>query len=235
MGLNDSIATFKAQIGRDKKKAAILAVLFVVLVFVVGRLFLGKSTPQEAVAILPVAGAGAPTAAAASQSPPLTRPMPQQIAAGKTPSSSGGKSAPANPTARAMSDALIDVHDLPRKPQRDIFTTPNWNQFPSASSGSAKKSAKAGNEGEESPGFFTALRRQFSEFQQAKRVESERLAGELKDLQLQSTLTGKIRSAYISGRLVHEGDNIDGFTVLQIRDREVRMGRGEITGTLKMN
>ncbi len=47
-------------------------------------------------------------------------------------------------------------------------------------------------------------------------------------------MTGQVPLAYISGRLVREGDRVEGFSVVQIRDRQVMLRKSGATRVLNM-
>ena len=51
-------------------------------------------------------------------------------------------------------------------------------------------------------------------------------------LVLQSTMIGPVSSAYISGRLVHEGDKIGDFSVVKIETRRVTLSFSGVTRSL---
>lgn len=228
-----SFETFKTQLAADKKKATILGVLLLVLLAAVGRLFLGdgKAAPAAAVAV----AVKATPAAAPAIDPSLIRPTAEPV---------GGASAAASASAHAltpasglvrpkmMSSKRVLVDGMPKQPTRDLFQTQVWNKFPkpqvaTAAAGGDEKQPKG-------PSFFESLRKQIGEYRAIQQQESARFETELVGLELQSTMTGQTKSAYISGRLVHEGDQIDGFIVLRIRDREVCLGRNGAIGKIRM-
>jgi len=54
------------------------------------------------------------------------------------------------------------------------------------------------------------------------------------ELRLQSTMTGRSPLAYISGRLVREGDVLRGFAVVKIDDRRVILRKAGLDHQLSM-
>lgn len=223
-----SFATLKTQLAADKKKSVVLVTLLVVLLVVVGQLFLPKSIPEEAVAIVPTAPITAPTTDSN-----LTRPTPQVVSTNPgtapTPVAVAGQASRTRLTGRKT----VVVDGLSREMVRDPFTTKSWGAYPLSSAATAL-SAEEKKQQKNKPGILEQLRRQFADYQKSRQVETEKFTMEIDSLQLQSTMTGTRRSAYISGRLVHEGEMIDGFTVVRISDREVILSRNDARGSLRM-
>lgn len=229
-----SFETFKTQLAADKKKATILGVLFLVLLIAVGNLFLGDGKAAAPAAAVAVAVKATPAAAAASD-PSLIRPTAEPVGGSSAPvPASAGSTSLATGAVRPkmMSSKRVLVDGMPKQPTRDLFQTQVWSKFPkphvaSVATDGDEKQAKG-------PSFFESLRKQIGEYRANQQQESARFETELVGLELQSTLTGQTKSAYISGRLVHEGDQIDGFIVLRIRDREVCLGRNGAIGKIRM-
>lgn len=244
--MNLSFATFKDQIARDKKKTAILGGLFVVLLFVVGRLLISGSSPQSAEALI-VAQPATPTPSASGD---LTRPTPQPTAPAQRVAAAVGAATElsavgSTPHLRQTSSRSVIVSDIPRDFERDIFASASWDRFPLSEQALEEKEKRLKLEKEreaeerkarEQERIRLEEERRAAERQrdEARRQEEEKFAAELNALDLQSTMTGVTKSAYISGRMVREGDVVFGFTVLQISDREVKLGRGAMNGILRM-
>lgn len=228
-----SFATFKQQLAADKKKTAVMGVLLLVLVVVIARLFGSNGPPDaEAEALIPVAAAPAP-----APDPTLVRPTPLPVMppAGASVSAPGGTNVPGIGSGYWTSGKTVAVDTMPRDLARDPFDTTAWDKFKRANSpqGAATAEGKS-KKRPKTTSIMDQIRKQFAEYQQVKQAESEKFSTELSSLELQSTMTGTRRSAYISGRLVHEGDMIDGFTVVQILDREVRLSKSGVNGKVRM-
>ncbi len=225
-----SFQTLKAQLAADRKKSAILGGLFLVLVVAVGRLFVGGSDNIPPAVAVAVAVAPPATTSAASPEPVLTRPVSETPIEPPPALEPTSKSDPVRP--RMTASRRVDVEGMPREPMRDLFSTPAWDQFPKTVGLEALMATKATEK--KGPSFLEALQKQISSYREAQRVESAKFDAELVGLELQSTMTGEIRSAYISGRLVHEGDHIDGFVVVKIKDGSVCLGKNGAIGKIKM-
>jgi hypothetical protein len=230
--VNLSFSTLKSQLAADKKKAAILGVLFVVLLVVVGQLFMSDSAPQEAVAIAIVP----PTAVVPPPTPAdqnLVRPTPEptSMTPETAPNGTGLVPTTARPIMTSHKTVLVD--GMSRESSRDPFNTKSWDRFPLNSTPEQLTDEEKKNKKEE-PGILDQLRQRIAAYQKDRKQETEKFTMEIDTLQLQSTLTGTRRSAYISGRLVHEGEKIDGFTVVRISDREVILSKGDARGSLQM-
>lgn len=226
--LQTDFQTFKAHLAADKKKAAILGVLFVVLLGVVGRLFFSGSTPDPAVAVPPAAVAPARRA--------LTRTVPEMLdkAAGNrsTLTSPRVSFAPRGPDDIAREKA-VSVDGISRNLARDIFSTTSWSTFPRALE-RPPAGEESGATAPSAPSVFARFGRRWAVEQKAhqERIASDQ--AEFAGLRLQSTLIGSLRSAYISGRLVHSGDTIRGFSVVRIEERRVTLRKSGATFTLSM-
>jgi hypothetical protein len=243
--LINSLAGLGRRLLADKKKAAVLAVLLVVLLIVIGRLFVSSST------LTPAAAASVSASVAAAPLPPpgpdpakpIVRPSPEAApvppptapALGATARVSFSESQNGK-TMRANAVRSVDTGDLPRVLERDLFNTNAWSKFPSAGGADAAAgSAGAAASGADSPGaVLQQLTDVLSRFQETRKGEAERVDSDLAALQIQSTMTGPTPMAYISGRLVREGDVISGFTVVHIGDRRVSVRKLGLTRELHM-
>ncbi|MBX3394866.1 MAG: hypothetical protein KF841_05825 [Phycisphaerae bacterium] len=227
-----SFATLKAQLAADKKKSVILSVLLAVLLAVIVRAFVADESPAEAEALIPPA-----STSVSGVSTPTVRPTTVSIggasaAVGPNSSSGAGNYTVVRP--KRTSSKKIAVDGMSREIVRDPFVTPSWSRFPQDSQSTVQADGSANPAVESGPGILDSIRKQFSLYQDARRQTVRKFDAEIDGLELQSTMTGQNRSAYISGRLVHEGDEIDGFTVVNIREREVHLSKGGIHGRLRM-
>ncbi|MCA9254211.1 MAG: hypothetical protein KDA33_01180 [Phycisphaerales bacterium] len=209
------VERLKRDAAAQKKKTAGLGVLLLVLVVAVGRLFWTGEAPAKVVAA-PVPVASAPDVVVPTPvAPPTNRPDP---AAGnaESPSAKGAE----DPSEASRSRNLSG---LPRTLARNPFRSANWKLPVPKDSDAEISSAES---------WLSRLSEQWSDYQ-AKADAVEHLVDErLSGLELQSTMIGPISSAYISGRLVHQGDEIEGFTVLNIENRRVTLQFSGVTRTL---
>lgn len=198
--ISQLIERLKREAGAQKKKAAALGLLFLVLIIVVVRLLVGgDAAPQSVKAATPPT----PPASAPQVVTPKTQP------AGAPTKRSG--SAKASDDDDDSPHRIINMSGLPRTLARDPFRSTTWLE---------KLAQKDGQEAA-GPSLFERLTAEWSDYQ-SQIVAKERLADQkLADLELQSTMIGPVNSAYISGRLVHEGDEIGGFSVVRIDARRV--------------
>lgn len=224
---NDLLAGFKQQLVADKKKSALLAVLFGTLLLVVGSLFLSDSTPE-------VAKAQPNTAAATTAKPPPTPPgrsLPRRFskttgARPRTDHSTGSR----RPSRRHQAPRhSISVAEMPRGLHRDLFNTTEWSKYPPAVGLFGGRA-----DGEDQPNMWDALAKAIIDHQKSRTEKLARLAEELAQMELQSTMTGATPMAYISGRLVHPGDTIRGFSVVRIDDRRVTLRQHGVIRELAM-
>jgi len=166
--------------------------------------------------------------------PPLVRPVEEPgpnafetlAAAVRAGMAAPGKAAEAA-AAMAAADAGLAA---PPSERRDLFSAPAWDRAGEKKTGSsrtangrkapAKKSGKGAKAEPEKP-FWDHLGSALGDYQQTRRSEMAQYEAQLAELQLQSTLTGPAPMAYISGRLVREGDTVRGFTIVRIEDRRV--------------
>jgi hypothetical protein len=218
------LTTFKQHLLADKKKSALLAVLFGTLLIVLGSLLVSDSTPD-------IAEAG-PNAAPPTAVKPPVRPMPRRPARTTRPQpgddpAAGSRRWTARPQAPRRA---ITVAKMPRGLQRDLFNTTAWARF-SPVVGSLFGGR---GDGEDQPGLWDAMAKAVIASQKSRRQQLSRLAEELAQLELQSTMTGSAPLAYISGRLVHQGDTIRGFSVVRIDDRRVTLRKDGVNHELAM-
>lgn len=217
--MGDKVRQFFDQLKRDiaaqKKKAAGLGFLVLVLLIVVVRLLLpGKSTQEVAAAPnLPVKPAPAvvePTAHATAGN------RPQSVRA-----SAAGDLQQAD--FNSMEPRERNLSGLPRTLARDPFRNPSW-----------LRPLRKDDEVAESPqeSWLTRLSEQWSDYQAKADAVEQLVDQKLAELQLQSTMIGPISSAYISGRLVHEGDELAGFSVVKIETRRVTLSFSGVTRSL---
>jgi hypothetical protein len=223
----------KAQLAADKKKAAALSGLAIILLVVLGRLVLSSNVPAETVA----SSAPFPRATAGVSAVPQVPPTPKAVnvrppsvsdrAIGASPGTDLGAHSDTQAAARSIS-----VAGMPRELARDLFNTSQWNKFLPALADSEKSSA--GEKDKHAAGLWGHLRGTWSEYAQERREASQAFNHDLEQLALQSTMTGDNPMAYISGRLVKPGDEISGFSVVRILDRQVVVSREGVTATLEM-
>ncbi|MCG8406515.1 MAG: general secretion pathway protein GspB [Phycisphaerales bacterium] len=221
--LKDVLTKFKSQLVADKKKSAALGLLLIVFLVVVGRALFSGSTPEPAQAVsVPVAKTGSPK--------PDSKTVAKKAESGDT----GQKRSPqiSSRESSLSPKKSISVKDMPRVLARDIFSTPSWNRFkldiPDVPKGTGDQEPQNG------PSWFTQFGWKLSEYKRTRSATKAQIASELDGLELQSTMTGSSRSAYISGRLVREGDTIRGFSVVHIDDRSVTLRKSGIEETLTM-
>lgn len=229
-----SFATLKAQLAADKKKSVILSVLLMTLLAVIVRAFFSNGGPNEAEALIPPPSTVAEGAAGPV---PIVRPTPVPIGGASSiigPNSPGGVSTVAAVRPKRTTSKKIAVDGMSRDIVRDPFQTPSWDRFPRDSQSIVDENGSNKQAAASDSGILDAIRKQFSHYQTVRRQTVQKFDAEIDGLELQSTMTGNNRSAYISGRLVHEGDEIGGFTVVNIREREVHLSKGGIHGRLRM-
>ncbi|MFH1417115.1 MAG: hypothetical protein ABII12_02350 [Planctomycetota bacterium] len=224
----------------NKKKTAILGVLLVALLVALLRLAGSDATPSEA-----AAEPAAPVAATTPKDPvvPTVRPMPQSAAPPAT------KGAPMlkeeagtthvsqterKPALAAKRQAkAVPVDDMSRTQTRNIFETPSWSVFPPDIDLRSKDSTDADG-AKSSPSWLTQVGAMLAE-RQAQRAQQVAAINEaLSQLELQSTMTGGKPLAYVSGRLVREGDTIRGFSVVRIEDKRVVLRKDTFKRELTM-
>jgi hypothetical protein len=221
---NNLMADFKAQLLADKRKSAVLAALFVTLLGVSAHALFGKpaSAPADVSNLVaqPVQSVAPPPA---SHDASLKRPLPAASAAASA--SRNGRAAPRSAPGDGPSpcDPLIgdtvSVAGISRTPARDLFCVSDWSVFQDGDAD--EPSASDLQQSGEPNGAAGSAQTREPERSATELVEEAQK--ELADLQLQSTLIGAVRSAYISGRLVYEGETILGFEVVRINGGEVTL------------
>lgn len=226
--LKQQLELLKMQLAADKKKAAVLGILAVVLLGIVGRLYFSSSSPKEIMAStapLPTDSA-TPVSPTPQQAPPT--PAATVVAAQTTPTNPTPNPPPTDPGKTGS----VSVAGMSRKLSRDLFSSSAWNKFMPAVL--ADGDGSAGQRSRNRTGFWGNLRRSLDEYEKEQSEFTKTFQHDLEQLLLQSTLTGAKPMAYISGRLVRPGDNIDGFSVVRIYDRRVTLARAGMTASLAM-
>jgi hypothetical protein len=237
-----AIEKLAQELAANKKKAAILGVLVLVLIITIGRVFLSRGEPAVVDAALPAVSPAAP----ADPTVPQVRPVPQPLQP-VAEASNAARPVGAHPAAPAANPAAarrdpqadvrparrVSVSELPRTPARDIFTTSSWSEFPR--DGASSPEGENGTAVEPAgPSLWEQMRGALTEQREHRGKELNQITEELAQLKLQSTMNGPIPAAYISGRLVHEGDKISGFSVVRIEEKHVKLRKNGITRSLIM-
>ncbi|MBN2560682.1 MAG: hypothetical protein JXQ75_07120 [Phycisphaerae bacterium] len=232
------LTAFKQQLIVDKKKSAILGGLFVVLLVVVVRSFLPSSKPATVEAMPVVATPVAPR----DPVEPRIRPSPEAVEpARQAPRHARADKMLAESPARSErleAEPVASIDDMPQVLERDLFNIPSeaWSKFRPAGGYSHFEASRDSDakEAESSIGFWQQFSVLMTEYQKARQRESDEMSEALARLQLQSTMTGSVPMAYISGHLVHEGDVIQGFSVVRIEDRRVTVRKSSVVRKLVM-
>lgn len=204
---------FVAQLRAERKKAAILGVLALVMVVVFARAFLSsKPAPAEAG---PVSGVSATPGNAAAPAP-----------------------AAATPIAAAVLPADIErvvIAHLSRTVSRDLFDT-DLRSVASPAESAEEQASRAAAATQPSKASVWWHRLLAGMAAQARRSEAGRAAieSELAKLTLQGTILGPRPKAYISGRLVREGEIIGGFRLLNVFPRHVTLHKSGCNVRLTM-
>lgn len=227
--LNEKLELFKQQLLADKKKTAVLGVLLLVLIVVVLKTFVASGDPDAAVADPPSAVAAPPAPVT-----PIVSPAIVALASSTAAQSACGGVAQREPPPEDEPLKVVRVADLPRTLERDLFVPTQWSRYESnrgvlAGSGDGATSQPAPSV------FWTALVGGMKDYHAIRQREAGEITQELSTLILQSTMTGPQPLAYISGRLVHEGSEINGFVVIRISDRRVLVRKYGQTRTLTMH
>ena len=222
------LARLKESLAADRKKTAFLCVLCLVLLIVLARQIFSGSTVEPAAAS---ASSVVVTPSNAARSGALVRPTVEAIgpaspsraiAVSPSPPSAGRH----HPTAQ-RSEKIVSVEGLARTMSRDIFNTTSWNQF--------ARSSPSGHAGELRPtSLLMQMGRKLAAYGRSRLEEERKIDEVLVTLRLESTMTGRVPLAYISGRLVREGEQVEGFSVVHIRDREVMLRKSGVTRVLGM-
>lgn len=227
------MASFKESLAADKKKTAVLCALFLVLLVVLVRQLLSGPTVEPAAASASLVAASPPKAA---QPGALIRPTVEVIAAAPSTRTVAASSLPRNvgrqhPTA-LTSEKVVSVEGMSRTLSRNIFDTASWSRFAHfVPSGGARS---RGAEEERPPSLLMRIGRKLAAYGKSRREKERRVDEGLAKLRLESTMTGRLPLAHISGRLVREGEQIEGFSVVQIQDRQVMLRKSGITRVLAM-
>jgi len=122
------------------------------------------------------------------------------------------------------------VDDAPKPLARDLFSTNAWFSFPKA--GDKATSRPAYYDGGED--FWNRVAAGLAARRLHANKELDDLETEVRELKLGATLIGPTPTAYISGRLVHIGDEIQGFSVVTIEDRAVHLAKHGYILTIKL-
>jgi len=232
------------QLQADGKKTALLGGLLLVLIGVVIWRLSPASEPRTAEAAPAVASA-LPAAAqpASAGTSPTMQPVPTDPS---RPGASGTQAPVSQPLggsvhrsgAAAMERSPVDseigaavcVTDMPRVLHRDLFDFATWErQLPRLAEADGGHTSKAGG-----GSLWKALGQTLAAQREARRKARAAHKKELMELRLQSTMTGRSPLAYISGRLVREGDVLRGFAVVKIDDRRVILRKAGLDHQLSM-
>jgi len=201
-------ATIRAHFAADRRKSAILAVMMVVMLIVWGRL-LFKSDPSIAAAsqmeIVPELAATAGGARAARDA--VVEPAIEKPTAAVNP---------------------VDVTDASREPARDLFAV-SWDSFQPALTTNA-----ADVEPGKPHGFWGRVRAAAHAESLRQRQRAENVRHQAGALVVQSTVIGREPAAMISGRLVHVGERIGDFELVEITARRVVVRKDGIRVILSM-
>lgn len=211
MAATDLFQDVRAQLLADKKKTAALTVLLCILIGVIGRALMPSPSPINAPA----------TAAATPGVHPIV-PVPEADLASPNPRTPPGPSIDG-------SHRTVSIELMPRDLARDVFSPSSWSLFPADAVPSSRSAAS-----QPAAAFWGNVMRAAADYQALRHEERVTLARELAELHLQSTLTGLQPLAYVSGRLVREGDTVSGFEVVRIDDRRIVLARSGLTYDLTM-
>jgi hypothetical protein len=235
-----SLERITKELAANKTKAAVLGVMLLVLVFAIGRVLLSNSGPAPVEAVPPLAVKAAPVDPAVPQVRPVPQAM-QPASEAPDPATAVAKlasvlsasltSSPSKVAADGRQVRKVAVQDLPRTLSRDLCSTSSWSKFPREGDSSEEEGQSAGQAG---PSLWDQMRGALSERRERRIQDLDRITTELSELKLQSTMNGPIPSAYISGRLVHERDKINGFSVVRIGEKRVVLRKNGVTRSLIM-
>lgn len=223
---------FRGQLMADKKKSAVLGVLFVVLLIVAAVKGLSISaTAPNATEAADLAVAPAP------DSTELIRPSASIVTPVVESMYPAGASQSITPIQVESNPEdgrpVVRTDGMSRSPHRDLFATSAWAQFPPALLPEAPKANPLRGKREEDD-FWSTLGKRMSEQQEERRRLLESIEQEISELALLSTMTGSVPLAHISGRVVRPGDSIQGFSVVCIEDRRVMLEKSGIRRVLRM-
>jgi hypothetical protein len=237
-----AIEKISQELAANKQKAAILGVLVLVLIIAIGRVCMSRGEPVVVEAAPPQVSPEAPVDPTVPQARPVPQPIqPAAEAPNAARSAAAASAGPVRQPVSARRDPLVDAHsakrvsvaDLPRTAARDLFTTSSWSDFPrdAASMPEAETGAAVEPAG---PSLWEQMRGALTEQRERRGKDVNQINEELAQLKLQSTMNGPIPAAYISGRLVHEGEKISGFSVVRIEEKQVKLRKNGITRSLIM-
>lgn len=227
------LARFKESLAADKKKTALLGILCLVLLVVLARQFFSGSTVEPAAASASLIVASSPKVA---QSGALIRPT-VETTRSASPSRAVASASPLDKASlpRAIaptSEKVVSVEGLPRKLSRNIFDTASWNRFARLAQSDGTGHRGADEEGP--PSLLMRIGRKLAMYGRSRREEERKIDEDIAKLRLESTMTGQLPLAHVSGRLVRVGEQIEGFSVVHIRDRQVMLRKSGVTRVLTM-
>lgn len=182
-----------AELKRDRKKTAVMAILLLVALVAVGRLFLRSAVPTKAAAAAPAAGKAAPAARASSA---------QRSDSGEDRSGESGR------------ERVKYLGPIDTTIKRDIFAA-NPKYFPAVVKPDvASHAAPSGMDD----------------------INAERAAIQAKalELALQSTVVSANPTAIIEGQVLHVGDWVNGFRVVEIGSRQCTLEKSGVKVTIEM-
>jgi len=200
----------RAELGRDKKKTAVLGLLLAVAGIVAGRLAITHAVPDRA--------SGAEALAVVA--PP---PGGDEDDAQRDPP---GRRHAADHARRTAYLARLD-----RTVTRDLFR-PNLEYFPRLPGTEDPADA-----GPADPGWFGDVHRRIVEKQRAGSDELARIRAvraQARELSLQSTMLGSRPTALINGQVLRTGDGINGFRVKRIASDRCVVSKGGVDVELRM-
>lgn len=231
--VNDMLAQFRTQLMADKKKSAILGVLFIVLLFVVTGLFSKKPDPALAAADDLIPPAQPTPAAVATTAPPTLETLTPTPPKATNPAEEEADHKIADWLLGGSGSTTVCIAEMPRTPPRNLFKAPAWSKFPLVIMENSSNQ-RASNEDNVARSFWSKLGGGIVSYQAFRRQETEDIDKEFAEFVLHSTMTGPKALAHISGRLVRVGDKIRGFSVVRIDDRQVTLDKGGIQRVLSM-
>jgi len=244
--LRELVTTFRTQLLTDKKKSAVLGVLFLVFVIAVGRLFVGRSTPETVTAEMAVPVVN--PAPIASTPPDRQAPMPERLR-NPTQSPNGGLLAEApGGSVDLMANTIglpsgiawdprhaVSVTAMDRSLKRDLFTTRAWSKFAPAWTTTQSADEESSRRSRQKEGIWDKLLKEANARFEQQRKQREEIENELAAMTLQATMTGETPTAYISGEFVRIGTRIRKFEVVSISDRRVVLRRNGSNFDLTMH
>lgn len=215
---------FVAQLRADRKRAAALGGLVLVLIVLCLHMMGGQNTePLTAGAgsLLPVQGGPTPVA---STPPGATDPA--RRAAGAE------VQQPERAAIAADAYDTVSIQQLSRDLTRDLFST-DWSEFGTSAESATPRLAAASQ-----PSAFSRLWRRWGAriLERESEIEDRRkqMETELAALHLQATFLANPPRAVISGRVVNEGEQIGGFRVVRIFARSVMLHKSGLNVRLTM-